>query len=92
MFDRKYTWVITGGAGFIGSHLARALLQQGQTVRVVDDFSTGRAENLSGIASQIQLFSGSVCDLTCWHARLPGRILCCTMRPWCLCRNRCKNL
>lgn len=62
MFDRKYTWVITGGAGFIGSHLAQALLQQGQTVRVVDDFSTGRAENLSEIASQIQLFSGSVCD------------------------------
>ena len=40
------TYVITGGAGFIGSHLADALLAQGHRVRVLDDFSTGRMENL----------------------------------------------
>ncbi len=40
------TYVITGGAGFIGSHLADALLAQGHRVRVLDDFSTGRIENL----------------------------------------------
>jgi UDP-glucose 4-epimerase len=38
--------LVTGGAGFIGSHLCEALLQAGHTVRVVDDYSTGRLENL----------------------------------------------
>ncbi|QDT02621.1 dTDP-glucose 4,6-dehydratase [Rubripirellula lacrimiformis] len=41
--------LITGGAGFIGSHLAESLLGQGHRVTVVDDLSTGRATNLSGI-------------------------------------------
>lgn len=41
------TYLITGGAGFIGSHLAEALLARGARVRVVDDLSTGRLENLA---------------------------------------------
>ena len=39
--------LITGGAGFIGSHLSEALLEQGWTVEVVDDLSTGSIENIS---------------------------------------------
>ncbi|HQT78041.1 MAG TPA: NAD-dependent epimerase/dehydratase family protein, partial [Rhodopila sp.] len=40
------TFLVTGGAGFIGSHLCDALLARGDTVRVLDDLSTGRRENL----------------------------------------------
>ena len=40
--------LITGGAGFIGSHLAERLLAEGEEVTVIDDLSTGRAENLAG--------------------------------------------
>ena len=40
------TYVVTGGAGFIGSHIAEALLRQKHTVRIVDNFSTGKLENI----------------------------------------------
>ena len=50
------TTLITGGAGFIGSHLATRLVQAGDTVRVVDDLSTGRRENLAHLPSdQVEL-------------------------------------
>ena len=45
------TYLITGGAGFIGSHLAEALLSSGNHVIVIDDLSTGRLENIAGLQS-----------------------------------------
>jgi len=45
-------YLITGIGGFIGSSLARALLARGEQVRGVDNFSTGKRENLNGIAAQ----------------------------------------
>lgn len=42
----KKTFLITGGAGFVGSHIAEALLARGDEVRVLDNFSTGRRENI----------------------------------------------
>jgi len=39
-------YLVTGGSGFIGSHIVRTLLEQGESVRVLDNFSTGKRENL----------------------------------------------
>lgn len=47
--------LVTGGGGFIGSHLARALLAQGYAVRLLDNFFSGRRENLNGILDDIEL-------------------------------------
>lgn len=52
--------LITGGAGFIGSNLVRAALQAGHDVRVLDDLSTGRAQNLEGL--DVQVVIGAVQD------------------------------
>jgi UDP-glucose 4-epimerase len=46
--------VVTGGAGFIGSHLAEELARRGSRVVVIDDFSSGRAENLAGIKDRVE--------------------------------------
>lgn len=54
--------LVTGGAGFIGSHLVRALLGQGASVRVLDDFSTGRRENLSGLDGALEVLEGDLRD------------------------------
>jgi UDP-glucose 4-epimerase len=51
--------LVTGGAGFVGSHLVDALLTQGHTVRVIDDLSTGSRENLS---QQVEVIQGDVTD------------------------------
>ncbi|MEX2458779.1 MAG: SDR family oxidoreductase [Actinomycetota bacterium] len=54
--------LVTGGAGFIGSNLARTLLEEGVRVRVLDDFSTGRKENLEGVEADLELIEGDVRD------------------------------
>jgi UDP-glucose 4-epimerase len=53
--------LVTGGAGFIGSHLVDALVASGRTVRVLDDFSTGQRENLS-LARGVEIIEASVAD------------------------------
>jgi nucleoside-diphosphate-sugar epimerase len=56
-------YLITGGAGFIGSHIARALLQQGANVRILDNFSSGKRENLSGL--DVEIIEGDLRDVSC---------------------------
>ncbi|MCC6260381.1 MAG: NAD-dependent epimerase/dehydratase family protein [Anaerolineales bacterium] len=53
-------YLVTGGAGFIGSHITRALLQQGAQVRVLDNFSSGKRENLKGL--DVELIEGDLRD------------------------------
>lgn len=55
-------YLVTGGAGFIGSHLVQALVERGERVRVLDDFSTGRRENLTAVIGRIELIEGDVSD------------------------------
>lgn len=54
---------ITGGAGFIGSHIAESLLKEGHQVKIYDNFSTGKIENLSKISNQCEIVNGDILDL-----------------------------
>src|SRR5688572_12141425 len=54
--------LVTGGAGFIGSHLVEALVRRGDQVRVVDDFSTGNERNLAAVRTSIELIRGDLSD------------------------------
>ncbi len=56
------TFLVTGGAGFIGSTLAEALLAQGDTVRILDDFSSGRRSNIEALRGKLDVIEGSIVD------------------------------
>jgi len=58
---RKY--LVTGGAGFIGSSIATTLVEREDRVRIADDFSTGRWENMAEFETQIELLQGDLADL-----------------------------
>ncbi|MGE4053406.1 MAG: SDR family oxidoreductase [Vicinamibacterales bacterium] len=57
------SYLVTGGAGFIGSHLADALLRRGDRVRIVDDFSTGRRQNLDVLPAGAEVVTGDLADM-----------------------------
>lgn len=62
-------FLVTGGAGFIGSHIVEALVKKGQFVRVLDNLSSGKEENLSGFLDRIELIRGDIRDKdTCIEA------------------------
>jgi nucleoside-diphosphate-sugar epimerase len=56
------TYLVTGGGGFIGSHIAEKLVGEGQDVRILDDFSTGRRENIASFLSDVTLIEGDIRD------------------------------
>ena len=55
-------YLVTGGAGFIGSNIAKKLVEKGETVRVLDNFSTGNIDNLQTIADKIEIIDGDIRD------------------------------
>jgi UDP-glucose 4-epimerase len=59
--------VVTGGAGFIGSHLVDALLAEGIKVRVVDNYSTGRPENLAHVSRKVDLVEADIASSGNWQ-------------------------
>lgn len=60
--SQKYSCLVTGGAGFIGSHVTHRLVELGHAVRVVDNLSTGDLANLGPIADRIDFLHGDLCD------------------------------
>jgi nucleoside-diphosphate-sugar epimerase len=56
-------YLVTGGAGFIGSHIVEELARRGHTVTVLDDLSTGKEANLAAAQGAVELVRGSICDL-----------------------------
>jgi UDP-glucose 4-epimerase len=55
-------YLVTGGAGFIGSHIVTALVERGDEVRVYDNLSTGKAENLAHLGKRVELMQGDLLD------------------------------
>ena len=64
--------LITGGAGFIGSNMVRFLLEKGQKVRVLDNFETGKRENLAEVADRIEIIEGDIRDMNAVKRAVAG--------------------
>lgn len=55
-------YLVTGGAGFIGSNIVKSLVKHGDEVRVLDNFSTGKRQNLKEVESKVEVIDGDICD------------------------------
>jgi nucleoside-diphosphate-sugar epimerase len=66
------TCLVTGGAGFIGSHLCEQLLGCGHAVRVLDNFSTGKPENLAAVRDRIEVHEGDIRDVAACRKACEG--------------------
>ena len=56
-------FVVTGGAGFIGSHIAKSLINEGHTITIIDNHNTGKIENLKEILNQVDFVKGDIRDI-----------------------------
>ena len=70
-------YLITGGAGFIGSHIADELVRQGQMVRILDNFCTGTKNNLKNILNKVEIVKGDIRnekDVNIEHEATVGKV------------------
>jgi UDP-glucose 4-epimerase len=65
-------YLVTGGAGFIGSHIIEALVARGETVRVIDNFATGSRANMASFADKITLYEVDIRDLEAMRPAFEG--------------------
>jgi nucleoside-diphosphate-sugar epimerase len=65
-------YLVTGGAGFIGSHIAEELIQRGHDVRIIDNFLTGKRENIASFSDNIELIEGDIRDMDTCRKSLEG--------------------
>jgi nucleoside-diphosphate-sugar epimerase len=65
-------YLVTGGAGFIGSHIVEELVRRGERVRVLDNLSTGRRENLAQVSSRIEMIEGDIRDADSTRRAMDG--------------------
>ncbi len=65
-------FLVTGGAGFIGSNITAALLQKKHKVRILDNFSTGKKENLAGFSSKIDIIRGDIRNIKTVNQAVKG--------------------
>ncbi|MBO7448321.1 SDR family oxidoreductase [bacterium] len=66
------TYLVTGGAGFIGSHLAEELVKRGENVRVIDNFFSGKAENMASFINDVEFYEGDIRDEKLLKKIMPG--------------------
>lgn len=66
------TYLVTGGAGFIGSHIVDELVRRGERVRVLDNLSTGKRENLAAVIERIELIEGDIRNLETVRGAVQG--------------------
>lgn len=64
MLQKTFHWLVTGGAGFIGSHTVKELVRQNQHVTVLDNLSGGKLENLAGLQHKITFIKGDICKFS----------------------------
>ena len=65
-------YLVTGGAGFIGSHIAEALLDSGESVRILDNLATGKESNVAALKGRAEFIHGDLRDFDTVKAAMQG--------------------
>lgn len=70
--SRKSLWLVTGGAGFIGSNISEELVRRGMRVRILDNFSTGKRSHIASFVDKVELIEGDIRDLDTVRRAMEG--------------------